>query len=1269
MIASLGPAMHGVANASGKVDKATQQAGKATEQLGKAADRTTKGLVGVERTVARQTIKNSILRGEIIKLADAQVQLEKAFTPSQAGMLASLKIAGATADQYRRMATEFKEYNQTVGANKFDDSTNGLTKLTKEVEELSLVQKLAAEGYQLTAKEIRDLSRDEAALRQSLEKNQIGQKEYQEKLAFTRQEYIRLSAEKASYIQQSKLAEDQIKREAQAQARSASMMGEDAVRLFREKQAAAKQAAQVQQEADKKVQDSSDRLFRNRISYINEEIKAVDANRNAWREYYQSQGVIETPGRKVKSVAQPMDAATNLFYKEQEKQAKDAAKAQQWLTSEMQRTDAVMSEMNNQFGLNAATGERSAAAVAKYANALERAGITGVEAASRLETYRNKVQQIAMQDEKRAATRLSRALTPQISDVAVSLAGGMPLHLVIMQQGLQIRDLIAQSGVAAGTLQQVFKTAAADMVKSIGGTVAALGSLTFGALVDAGKAVANFSVGLTGQKDRLNYFTWQLQQGAAAGSLMDKSLLALTRGGVVAIGIGLGATVVAMGALIYETVKLIGANNDLARSLATTGGSFNLAYGSSQGYVDGLVAVGASTRDALQIINEMSKSSKLTSKDIQLVGESAVDMQRYAGVAIEDTVKSFNKMADGPSKALIELAKRTGDVAPEVLKLVIELEKQGKTANAASIAIQELANHNEKAVNRMKKDLYPLTVMWNDFAAAISKGWGSLVNSINRGIGNQPELQKLQEQIAEIQKVRSGDLGAVFTSSKDPSFYTEENLRMLQSRVGALIRIQGEEGRLQQIQAKAGAEEEKRQAALNQYATKAEQRSKALAELEANKSRISAEAYKESKKRIEEQFKDKSVGAEVNKQATYQVGIVEKLNDSFVKMTKSSQSYNEIQTALLDIFDDPRFAKMSDDQKIALREQAESLLALSVAEKEAKEAEEAANKVREKSVELRNQQVEAANKLILATQQSITGIDSQIKDVDFNASVFGLSPELERKLRSEYELKKKYETAGLEFYKEVETAKSTTSGEMLQEQLQQLGVKYQRSVELAQKQAELENKTLTDQQKRIQGFDAVFKQGFESMADKMIEFAATGEASFGDMIQSMLMELAKLELKMQMMKMYESMGGGSESGILGTLFGMFTGTTQAKGGAWNNGVQMFAKGGVVNRTTAFGMQGGMGVMGEAGPEAIMPLKRGRDGSLGVSGGSGTNVQVFVNNYSQAQVQQKETVDSRGNRRVEVTVGDMTAGEIQRNGSSAQRSIGSTFGMQPVLKNR
>jgi hypothetical protein len=59
-------------------------------------------------------------------------------------------------------------------------------------------------------------------------------------------------------------------------------------------------------------------------------------------------------------------------------------------------------------------------------------------------------------------------------------------------------------------------------------------------------------------------------------------------------------------------------------------------------------------------------------------------------------------------------------------------------------------------------------------------------------------------------------------------------------------------------------------------------------------------------------------------------------------------------------------------------------------------------------------------------------------------------------------------------------------------------------------------------------------------------------------------------------------------------------------------VQPFAKGGVVSGPTNFAMRGGMGLMGEAGPEAIMPLARGADGRLGIQAGAGRAVTVVMN---------------------------------------------------------
>ena len=69
----------------------------------------------------------------------------------------------------------------------------------------------------------------------------------------------------------------------------------------------------------------------------------------------------------------------------------------------------------------------------------------------------------------------------------------------------------------------------------------------------------------------------------------------------------------------------------------------------------------------------------------------------------------------------------------------------------------------------------------------------------------------------------------------------------------------------------------------------------------------------------------------------------------------------------------------------------------------------------------------------------------------------------------------------------------------------------------------------------------------------------------------------------------------------------------ADGAPFSQGrVMPFATGGIVSGATPFGMRGGMGVMGEAGPEAIMPLARGPDGKLGVRGAGGGGASVVIN---------------------------------------------------------
>ena len=94
-------------------------------------------------------------------------------------------------------------------------------------------------------------------------------------------------------------------------------------------------------------------------------------------------------------------------------------------------------------------------------------------------------------------------------------------------------------------------------------------------------------------------------------------------------------------------------------------------------------------------------------------------------------------------------------------------------------------------------------------------------------------------------------------------------------------------------------------------------------------------------------------------------------------------------------------------------------------------------------------------------------------------------------------------------------------------------------------------------------------------------------------------------------------------------------------------------------------------MGEAGPEAIMPLSRDASGRLGVKaeGGGGSNVSIVINNTTGQPASTREVSDGRGGRRIEVTIGDMVASELQRTGSAPNRAMKSGFGVQQNMTRR
>lgn len=181
------------------------------------------------------------------------------------------------------------------------------------------------------------------------------------------------------------------------------------------------------------------------------------------------------------------------------------------------------------------------------------------------------------------------------------------------------------------------------------------------------------------------------------------------------------------------------------------------------------------------------------------------------------------------------------------------------------------------------------------------------------------------------------------------------------------------------------------------------------------------------------------------------------------------------------------------------------------------------------------------------------------------------------------------------------------------------------------------------------------QQGFKGIEDSIVSLATTGTANFAQFATSLLNDMARIIIQQFVVKqLAEAIGnlfGGPKvsaaSGPINIGYGggfMPPAIGSANGNVFGaNGIVPYAMGGIVNRPTLFpfanGGAIGTGLMGEAGPEAIMPLTRGANGKLGVmaAGGGTTNVVVNVDAKGNSQVQGREDTASQLGRVVAAAV--------------------------------
>jgi lambda family phage tail tape measure protein len=1023
--------------------------------------------------------------------------------------------------------------------------------------------------------------------------------------------------------------------------------------------------------------------------------------------------------------ATTINSVTNSV-KDQEKWINQTAKANAYLEKEMYRLDTALQETNKDLGSG------SVNALIRFENALKQSGMTLAEQTVKLDEFKKKLAETNKQSGNRQVDYLARALGPQITDIGVGLMTGQNPLTVLLQQGGQLRDQLALAGIAGKDMGKALQDAAAGMVGSVKDVGIAVGGLVVNSLASAGKAVIKFGSDITGATfilDKLKeslIFKEAITGKTGLSSVLNGISVAIQvfTGGIVVAAI---ATLIAMAVSLKEVIKQEG---ELSRAVTLSGGALGItndqAIALSKTYAGAKGNVGAFA----QAIAASAKAGNISADNLQAVTSAAIDLNKAAGIPIEDTIKQFSKLGEKPTEAIRELAKSTGLISPEIMKAVDGLEKQGKKTEAATLAINSYSDAMKKASSDIQKDMSYLESFFDTVGRAASSMWDRIANAGRKG----DLTSQLNAATDELNKLQ-------FASNKDRPLIAAELTKQQAIVDGLKAQVENEE-KVAQAKDKSNAFAEFG----IKYGKYAEASLSKQARFEAERLKLQEAALKAGIGEAEQAKILAGIRKEIFGEAALPNNL-EIAQKGYSEELKMAQSMNDNKRKVLKFYydiglkdrseyvtEDTKLLEQSESSQLAVVEKFQKQFADAYAiQYKALSAKSGAGSQDVKNLtatfEELNKSLENTKKGIADTvttrsienMRAIGEVIKQSKDayIDFSKTVassanqrsasyeaekelagaYGASAERIKAYRDEYNKLIPAITAAEQRIKQAEknlegSPKDTEQAALAQKALDQTRLDSTNTLAAAKiaaaKAADDAEARYNDMSlKRLNAYNDAFSNVFQGMGDAILNFVKTGEFSFKGLIDSMLSNLIRFELQAQMSSLYQTTGGSL--GILNTIKGVYSGMTggqytpgsenfvgpmpQALGGAWNNGVQAFAKGGsftnsIVDSPTLFKFAKGTGLMGEAGPEAIMPLRRGPDGSLGVqSQGGGSNVSVSIINNTNAQATTQETTDSRGNRKVEVIIGDMTAGEVTRSGSSSQKAMKSTYGIQPALIRR
>ncbi|MEN6621306.1 MAG: phage tail tape measure protein [Smithella sp.] len=1200
----------------GKLDKASKDVARTEATLAKAAkDNATANLTTAkaQEVTAKATEKtNSILQRQ----TDIYDFMTQGFSKGQSRTLATAKATGQLSDELKRVLEDMKAFSN----DSFDKSELGLKRLQKTMKETVAAQGYFNDGSNLTTKQARELSNDLDRIGVSLARQSKSYQEVTQAQALHKQQFI-------------------------------------------------------------------------------EEAAAVNRAQNA------------------------LDIVA--------KQRKEVVTATNYLTQADQKMAAALNMSNSSLD------KAGTDSLVRYESALRKSGMTQDVVSTKLAAYKSQLVQVQAQEAKRAEQHLARALSPQLTDVAVSLYSGQAPLTVLLQQGGQIADLLRLSGVEAQNFGKALRDSFTSMIPVMATVAKGLGGFFVGLFYDAGKGAVNFIGNLTGVNKAIESIK---DIAYLAGVNVNAFSKILERTGMImsaTLGAGIFAIIAGLGSLAVGLKQVITENNDLARSFALSGASIGLSHAQVIGYVKTLANSGATTGQATEALVAMAKAGTFTSKEILLVSDSAIQMQKGFGIAIEDTVKQFAKLKEKPVEALLEIAKTSGMVGPEIIKMVQELVSAGRASDAAALAMKTYGEVTKDQVSQMKEDLNGFSLFMVELGQGIkqffSNAFKVLFLSTSPAQQLEYELGSIRDRIKEIKTFGSFLRG-------DELKTLEDQEKAIQGKIAETIKLAKEEAKRKEANAESARYEE--------VALKLRKGAIDALDKEAGKTQTLAEFRKSFvNDKLKDAAREKSVDVEKLKMNTDLIALLEKQADVEFKKNQKKPTANldPNNIAKSSLASDLSGIKSSLDAQIKAYENGQSILEAlrsaglvderdyyaskkqflilenqdkeealkmeiarlekekligkdridndrKIAEAKAKLAlvrEKSANldalfPIQEQGVENKLAQyyldaVDSANAYIetLRKAQSIElvgmGIGNQERSrLSGRAQIEDKYSQQEQALNksrrnAEFsgtfsdDAKKKYDTelALIASFRETALSEYDT---YYAERLKQEG---DWSVGASDALANY----LSETQNVAKSTEDLFTKAFKGMEGALVSFVKTGKLDFASLADSIITDLIRIQIQQSVMP---GLSAGMKAGAswVASLF-------SANGNAFDTSgqVQKFAKGGtftnqIVDQPTPFRFAKGTGIMGEAGPEAIMPLTRGSDGKLGVqASGSTAGNSIIVN------VIESPGNGGQQNRRTEngVDILDVfvekvkssIAGDISRGSGAVPNAMANTYGLNRV----